>query len=121
MALMFNKNDVEAAGHPLVRLFRLIFYKNGVTIDGFTRMVAEHGRRLGRTPAMINTARNNHRSTSVGKDEITWRFFHFAMLNLLQLDIEEVILVVRTENGELVKIGSNDPVDPPRRTEGEVR
>jgi hypothetical protein len=113
MALMFSKEDVEAAGPPLVRLLRLIFYRNRISLDQFSALCGEHGRRIGSTPAMINTDRGNHRKALVRKDEITWRLFYYILLNILRLPIEEIRIVIRTESGELVEIGSKDPVEGP--------
>lgn len=114
MSLMFNKKDVEMSRHPLVRLLRLIFYRNKITLDRFTTLFAEHGKRMGRPPDMNSTYRNNARKTlSVTHDDMTWRFFHYILSNVLRLDIKEVIIVFKKENGELIEVGSNDPVDKP--------
>ena len=113
MALMFSKDDVDSVGPPLARLLRLIFYRNRVTLDQFSAMAGEYGKRVGYTPAMINTNRGNLRKALVRKDDITWRLFHGILLNIMRLNIEEIKIVIRTETGELVEIGSKDPVEGP--------
>ena len=66
---------------------------------------------------MTNIARNNARKTlSKDQDDMTWRFFHYILVNILRLDVLEVRVVVRMEKtGELVEIGSSDRVDQPLR------
>lgn len=117
MTLLFNKSDVEAAGHPLVRMLRLIFYRNKITLDRFATLYADHGRTLGRSKEMTNIAKNNAQKTlHRDQEDMTWRFFHYILVNVLRLDILEVRVVVRMEKtGELIEIGSNDSVDQPLR------
>ena len=111
MSLMFEKNDVEAAGPFLVRLLRLLFYRGKITLDQFGTLCGEHGRKLGSTPAMVNTHRNNLRKTLAKDDDMTWRFFQYVLLNIMRINIVEIRLVIKNEKGELIEIGSSDPPD----------
>lgn len=114
--MMFDKKDVDAAGHPIVRLLRLIFYRQKVTLDQFSSMYAKHGKRIGLSPDEINTNKNNARKAlAPSKDDMTWRFFHYMLSSILLLDIEEVILVIKLDSGELIEIGSRDKADQPPR------
>ena len=113
MTLLFSKKDVEAAGHPLVRIMRLICYRKKITIDRFSTLYAEHGVRLGRQKDINDNYRNNARKAlNPEHDDMTWRFFHYIMVNVLRVDIVELKIVVRSDSGELTTIGSNDPVEP---------
>lgn len=109
--LMFSKSDVEAVVNPLIRLLRLIFYRKGITLDDFAARCAEHGQRLGMTSNDLNIHRNNLRKPLKKTDEMTWRFFYYMMLNILCLKIVDVRLIFRDADGNLVEIGSSDPVD----------
>jgi hypothetical protein len=110
MTLMFDKESVEEAGHPLARLLRLIFYRKGVSLDDFSTLWAEHGHRLDLNAQMTNTYRNNARKT-MSRNEMTFRFFHYILLNILHLEVEEIRVVVRNEKGERVVLGSKDPIE----------
>jgi len=116
MALMFSKDDVNAVGSPLVRLLRLIFYRNKITMDQFSALCGEYGRRIGSSPSGINTDRGNLRKALL-KDEITWRLFYFILLNILRLNIVEVRFVIRTKTGDLIEVGSKDAADGPSLTQ----
>jgi hypothetical protein len=111
MTLMFDKNQVEEATY-LARLLRLIFYKRKITHDDFSALWAEHGQRLGQSTDVTNTNRNNARRTMSHPDHMTFRFFHYTLLNILRLDIEEFRVVIRDPTtGERVTISSHDPVE----------
>lgn len=111
MALMFDKSSVEEATHPLVRLLRLIIFKKKMSLDDFSALYAEHGRRLGHSTQVTNTNRNNARKAMSRPDDMTFRFFHYIALNILRLDIESISVVVRTESGDRIVISSTDPVE----------
>ena len=112
MTLMFTKKDVDVSQHQLVRLLRLIFYRKKITISDFSTLFAEHGKRLGRSKENNDIQRNNSRKALlVERDDMTWRFFQYIMLNILKIKIIEIRLIIKTESGKLVTIGSNDPVD----------
>jgi len=115
--LMFSKQDVEAAAHPLVRLLRLIFFRFGITLDKFTALYADHGRRMREDPAVTSQNRNNtRRSLEAGRNQnnmqLTWKLFYFITTSILRLEIEEIRVVIRDPStGKQIEIGSNDPVD----------
>lgn len=105
--------------HPLVRLLRLIFFHRGITLDRFSALYAEHGRRMREEPFITSRNRDNTRkaldaSKSHNNMQMTWRMFFFVLTDILHLQVEEVRIVIRDPNtGHLVDIGSNDPVDRP--------
>lgn len=115
MKLMFDKKDVDASMHPLVRLLRLIFYKRNITIDKFYTLFSEHGKRLGRSVGENNIQRNNMlKVLNKNHDSMTWWFFCYILFSVLCINIEEVKISFRTESGETIVVGSNDEADEPK-------
>ena len=115
--LMFSKRDVDAAGHPLVRLLRLIFYRRGVTLERFNALYSEHGARMRETPNVTSMNRANTRKAleadkSLNNSQMTWRLFYYVLTSILRLNIREVRVVLHDPvSGQVVVIGSHDPVD----------
>lgn len=112
MTLMFDKSQVEEASHPLVRILRHIFYKKRVTIDEFSTMFIQYGKRLGLASNQINTNRNNARKALNIANNITFAFFMSIVYNVMHLEVVEFsITVIDPETKELVTYKNTDPVE----------
>lgn len=112
MALMFDKEAVEIASHPLVRLLRLIFYRMKITSDDYVALWAKHGQRLGWSPQNANIMRNNSRSPLSDGRVITYRLFSYIIFNILQLEVVEFQIKLREiETGKTFVVSDSDPVE----------
>lgn len=109
---MFDKKQVEESTHPLVRVLRHIFYEKKITLDDFSTLYAQHGKRNGLPPHITNTNRNNARKALNHPDKITFHLFKYILLNVLHLDIVEFAVTIRdTETNDLITYKSNDPIN----------
>jgi hypothetical protein len=110
--LMFDKSQVEAATHPLVRILRHIFYKKKITLDNFSTLYAQHGKRLGLAPHVTNTNRNNARKALNHVEKITFVLFRYILYNVLHEEVVEFSVTIKNlETGELVTYKNTDPID----------
>jgi len=91
---MFDKKDVEEATHPLVRILRNIFYEKKITLDDFSTMFAQYGKRMGLAAHITNTNRNNARKALNIPDNMTFLLFQKILLNILYLDMVEFATTV---------------------------
>lgn len=112
MTLMFDKKSVEETTHPLARILRHIFYKNKITLDGFSSLYAQHGNRQGLSAVTANTNRNNHRKALVLPDTLTFALFQYIINNVLHATIVEYSVTILDEKtGERITYRDTDPIE----------
>lgn len=107
---MFDKKDVDEATHPLAKLLRMIFYKRNITLDKFSGLFAAHGKRLGISNSEVATMRENQRK-AILKDHITFQTFSVILYNILHLDIVDIAITFKDDDGNIVTYKNTDEVD----------
>jgi hypothetical protein len=104
--LLFNKEDIARAKNPLLRLFRLICYKRNITLDDYRAMIYKYELAEGKTMAQVQTCISNTKKAIFG-DSLTIMQFE-RNLNYIGLDIMDLIVITRDEEGELITYATSD-------------
>ncbi|CAK9254156.1 unnamed protein product [Sphagnum jensenii] len=112
MPLMFSKEAVEKSSDPLVRIFRLVFYREKITPDKFYDLYAKYAEKMGLDrPKMIQNRHNVGRQVTLSEHSITWKLACRVLDGLLDLPIMYVKFGLRRKDGTIFEIDSRDPPD----------
>ena len=110
--LMFDKESVGAATHPLARLLRLIFFRKKITLDDFSALYAQYGQRVGSSVYHTTTRCANARRALLDPDNLTYERFRRELYNILRLEVVEIAVTIRDEKtGQLITYKSTDPIE----------
>lgn len=96
--LLFSKEDVNRARHPLARLVRLISHKMQITTDKFAEHHSSWARRARRPPETITSHRNNTRKAVISDKSVTFNALLFYITEVLNLDVMDISMVLRTRD-----------------------
>lgn len=112
--LLFSKEDVNGTTDHLMRMARLAMYDRNVTHDKFVQLHSRFFQRTGASLSGSGIDRNNLRRRLLLKGTITFSQFKHVLLDILALDVTEIIVRVREEDGTIKTYSSKDRAGSPR-------
>jgi hypothetical protein len=112
--LMFEKEDVTSVLHPLARLMRVLFHKEGITHDDFVNLHTQYYSRESKDPVSISHDKNNLRRNLEDPIKFTFRTFYHVIINILFKDVVRIsVTVIDRKTGEEKTYHSDDKLDEP--------
>ncbi len=110
MRRIFQKVDIETVCDPLVRLLRLIFYRQKITFDHFLASWLRYGHTQNLPHNTIITRCHNDCKVLDNPRSITFNKFHRLLTEHLDVELVSLQIVVQDPGtGEIVIYGSADP------------
>jgi hypothetical protein len=123
--LMFDVGDIERPLPILMRLLRIIFFKEEVTNDDFIQKHTDHYERSGWDPITQNHDRNNLRRTLIDNDEeadprkkikLTWNIFSKTIESVFHRNIVRITITLKDpKTGEVKEYSSDEQLIPPEQ------
>ena len=94
MELLFNNKDVMVARHPLVKLIRLMFYRNRTTLSDFIDGHNRYSNMVGWGKKEAQTDRSNNLKTIVRTEGITFQKFYQIINLFMHWDIVRISITI---------------------------
>lgn len=109
--LIYNAEKVRSARDRLVRIIRLIFYREKLTFEDFDELHRRHITKFPKSQTQINSSLNNDRRL-LKDDRISWDKFQYLIHDILRMNIKDFRLVVENpDTGVDMVISADDYVD----------
>lgn len=108
--LIFDKEAVEEVKHPLVRLLRLVLFKNNITLDDYLTAFNRHAKFMSMSTKDLNSERTNNLKALNRFDRVTFQKFHQILVTIFRFELIEFSVTFRKPDGQQVTYSSNDPV-----------
>lgn len=109
--LIYNSEKVRRAHDRLIRIVRLIFFREKITLEDFDELHRRQIMRFPKTQTQINSSLNNARRL-LKEDKISWDKFQYLVVDILRYEIVDFRITVKNpETGLEMTISANDYVD----------